>query len=351
MSTPKDHVPEAIDRVASARDEEADRDWAQQAAARMLFDDVDETRIVEALDDVAEQVEASQESPEDLFGDPVDWAQQRQSAWRDEGVELTTPTPLTLRRFCIETLITASVYSGMFLLMQVFTWSWSDPLTLSWLLAPLALALTSRAIEAAFTAVRAARTHALGVVAAVLTGIPGVALTVGVFAVGNGIGLPGTATLGVLGATVGYGVLAWALASLWPERAAAPTATAPQDDDAWLRSLGRALRSRGDITDARAEEIMEEASAHAHEAGTSLTDEFGSPRAYAERFTADRRVSGRRRAWFWTVLASFGVVFLGIVALDGTLSVWNIAWLLLVVLIAVLEWRRVRRVSSAPGAR
>ncbi len=267
----------AVDRVGTARGAEEDQDWALTAGGRLLMEEVLERRIVEALDEVAEQVAAAQEPAQELFGDPLTWARGQEAAWREQGVALKAPPTTSPRDFAVETLIIASFYAGLFLLYELITWSWADPLKLSFLLAPLALALTSRTIAAVHTAVTAARSHTAGVLAAVAAALPGIALSVGVFALGNPVTLPGTAMLGFLGAVVAYALLAWATALAWPARPA--RTAAPHDDASWYDALGAALRSRGDLTDSRVKEILAEARSHAQEAGTSPAEEFGAAEA------------------------------------------------------------------------
>lgn len=333
----------AVDRVGAARGADEDQDWALTAGGRLLMDDVLERRIIEALDEVAEQVAASQESAQELFGDPSLWAREQEQAWREQGLALKAPQTTTARDVAVETLIIASFYAGLFLLYELITWSWSAPLKLSFLLAPLALALTSRTILAVHTAVTAARSHTAGVLAAVATAVPGIALTVGVFALGNPVTLPGTGLLGFLGAVVAYALLAWVTALAWPARPARPAAA--HDDASWYDALGAALRSRGDLTDSRVDEILAEARSHAQEAGAPPAEEFGAPEAYAARFAPNRAVAARRRAWLMTGVAGL-VLLTGVLSLiDGQLRPWTVLWLLVVAIIAALEWRRALELS------
>ena len=331
----------AVDRVGAARGADEDQDWALTAGGRLLMDDVLEQRIIEALDGVAEQVGASQESAQELFGDPLPWAREQEQTWREEGLALKAPQTTTARDFTVEALIIASFYAGLFLLYELITWSWTTPLTLSLLLAPLALALTSRAIVAAHTAVTASRSHTAGVLAAAAVAVPCIALTVGVFALGNPVVLPGTAMLGLLGAVVAYALLAWAAALAWPARPADPER--PLDDGAWYDALGAVLRGRGDMPDSRVDEILAEARSHAQEAGASPAEEFGAPGAYASRFAQDRAVPARRRAWLMTGVAGLVLLVTVMELIDGEHVLRYALWLLLVVVIAALEWRRARK--------
>lgn len=342
----QEDVPAAIDRVDAA-DAGGEDGWASRAAFTMLLEDVSERRVVEALDEVAAQVEASGESARELFGDPDAWVAERRSRWREAGEEHITSSRSSVKDLMGETLVIAAMYSGLFivyfLLRSLVTWTWGEPLSLSLLLAPLVLAVVSRAMHGAFIAVRAAFSHVLGVLAAVLTLAAGVAVAVGVFLLAQGIMIGDSALLGMLGTGVGCAVLGAAVVALWPERPARTDGAAPRDDDDWARALAVALRERGDMTDAHVAELVAEARVHGRDAGTTLAEEFGAPRAYAARFPGSRRVPGRRKAWLSTGLVALVLIYVVASAIDGTTSPWGIAWLVVAAALAVSEWRSVRR--------
>lgn len=212
--TEKQHVAATIDRVQRARGEESDADWARRAAGTLLWDEVLEQRIAEALDRAADQIGATGEPPYDLFGPPDEWARETQRQWRESGVEHQAPQHLSARDVVIETLIIAALFALLFFGNALITWSWDTPFTLSRALAPLALAATCRAVNAAYTSSTSRRSHTTGVVLAVLVGGLGTALTVGTFAVANDIGIGVPAVLGALGTTLAYALLGAAFA--WP---------------------------------------------------------------------------------------------------------------------------------------
>lgn len=343
--TQHEDIASAIDRV----DEAGDDSWASRAAMTLLLDGVAADRVVEALDEVAVQVAASGESPRELFGDPDAWAAGRRSAWREDGVgHLERPRTRWIDALG-ETLIIATMYSGLFLLYLLLTWSWGKSLSLSMLLAPVALAIVSRSVHGAFTTVRARRSHAVGVLAAALTLMLGVVLTVGMFALTNDVTAGGSAMLGMLGMGAGSAVLGAVVVMLALDRSARtvrplrPADVTLRDEAEWSVALGAALRERGDMTDARVREIVAEAQAHARDAGISPDIEFGAPRAYADRFRGSSAVSGRRSAWLSTGLVLLVLVYNVATVLDGDPSVWGIVWLLLVMAFAAAQWRAVRR--------
>jgi hypothetical protein len=304
----------------------------------MLLDDVAESRVVEALDEVAAQVRASREGPRELFGDPDAWVEERRARWREEGREhVVRPRP-GLVDLLGESLLTAAILSGLFLVYMLITWSWSEPLRLGMLLFPLAVGLIARAVQLVFTEVRSARSQSLGVLAAVGTTAVGVAATFGVIVLTRDIVLGGPAALWLLGLAVVCAGLGMALAVIAPERPGRPAA-APQDEEEWFDALAKALREREDMTDARVQEIVAESRAHARESGAVPQEEFGAPRAYAERFTGNPRLADRRKAWFSTALALLVLVYVVASAADGSVSVWGIVWLLCAGLLAAGAWR------------
>lgn len=340
--TRNEDVASAIERVDAAGED----GWGGRAAMTMLLDDVAAHRVVEALDEVAAQVEESGESARELFGDPDAWAAGRRSAWREDGVEHLESSRTSWIDALGEMLVITTMYSGLFLLYLLLTWSWGEPLSLSMLLAPVALAVVSWSVHAAFTSVRARRSHGLGVLAAALTLALGVVLTVGMFALTNGITAAGSAMLGMLGLGVGAALLGAAVVMLAPDRSARSARAAddaPRDEADWSAELGAALRERGDMTDAQVREIVAEARAHARDAGTSPEVEFGAPRAYAARFSGSVAVRGRRAAWFSTGLVLPVLIYNVATVPDGGPSVWGVVWLLLVVVFAAAQWRAVRR--------
>lgn len=330
-------APDAADAPEAPRDADGDG-WAQRAAFVMLLDDVAESRVVEALDEVAAQVRASGEGPGELFGDPDAWVEERRARWREEGRDhVVRPRP-GLLDLLGESLLVAAILSGLLLVHMLITWSWSEPLTLGILLFPLAVGLITRAVRFVFAEVRSARSQSLGVLAAVGTAAVGVAVTFGVIVLTRDMVLGGPAALWLLGLAVLCVGLGIALAVIAPERPGRPTA-APQDEEEWFDALARALREREDMTDARVQEIVAESRGHAREAGVMPQEEFGAPRAYAERFAGNPRLTDRRKAWFSSVLAMLVLVYVVASAADGSLTVWGIVWLLCAGLFAAGAWR------------
>lgn len=151
--------------------------------------------------------------------------------------------------------------------------------------------------------------------------------------------------------------LAWLAHRLLPAaRRPVEEPPAALDDDAWARRLAGVLRLRKDLPDARVAEIVRDARARGAAAGRPLAEELGSPESYAAGFRKDLVIAPRRRAWAVTalVLLILATRLPGVVAGEG-LSAWDVAYLLLAVVVLVSEWRdyraAVRREDPETGGR
>lgn len=344
MNGPQAHsIPAAIGRVEAARQEPADGHWTWQAVGSMVIEDVVEERIVEALNETADRIAESQESPKALFGSPRAWDRDQRARWREDGLVVTADPRTTARDLVLETFVMSSLFAGFFFLYMVLSASWGDPFTLSLALAPLLLAAACRAVEAVFTGQRRVRSQRWGVIGAVATIAASTAAIVGVFSVGNAVVLGINVLLGLLGVAVISVVVAWGTAKIWPEPRQRSEDPAPRSEHEWLDALGMALRNRGDITDARVHEIVAEVQSHAHESELPLSDEFGQPAGYADQFDPAPQVRRRRTAWMLTAVAGIIGGYNVIALIEDSASWWGAAWFGLACLLAILEWRKATR--------
>ncbi|WFP15739.1 hypothetical protein [Citricoccus muralis] len=343
MSSTAQTIPAAIQRIEEARNQPTDGTWAWHAVGSMVMGNVVEQRIVEALNKTADQLAASQESPEALFGSPRAWDRDQRARWREEGLDITAASRTTARDLVVETLVISSFFAGLFFLYMVISASWGDRFTLSLALAPLLLAAACRATEAIFTTQRRTRSQRWGALAAVATLGVSTAAILGVFGLTNTVDVGVNVLLGLLGVAVISVVAAWATAKIWPEPRQRSARPAPSNEKEWLEALGAALRARGDITDARVREIVAEAQSHAHESDLRLREEFGEPAGYADRFAPAPQVRRRRTAWMYTAVAVLIGIYNVIALIDGAATWWGAAWFALACLFAILEWRKVTR--------
>ncbi|TKD66341.1 hypothetical protein [Micrococcus luteus] len=151
--------------------------------------------------------------------------------------------------------------------------------------------------------------------------------------------------------------LAWLAHRLLPAaRRPVEEPPAALDDDAWARRLAGVLRLRKDLPDARVGEIVRDARARGAAAGRPLAEELGS-RSRTPR--ASRRTGSPRPAGGPGRVTAFVVIILatrlpGVVA-GERLSAWDVAYLLLAVVVLVSEWRdyraAVRREDPETGGR
>lgn len=343
MSSTAQTIPAAIQRIEEARNQPTDGTWAWHAVGSMVMEDVVEQRIVEALNETADQLAASQETPEALFGSPRAWDRDQRARWREEGVDITAASRTTARDLVVETFVISSFFAGLFFLYMVISGSWGDRFTLSLALAPLLLAAACRATEAIFTTQRRARSQRWGVLATVATIGVSTAAIVGIFSITNAVDLDINVLLGLLGVTVISVFFAWATVKIWPgpqQHAPSPT---PSSEQEWLDALGTALRARGDITDAQVRTIVTEAQSHARESELPLSEEFGQPARYADQFQPAPHVRHRRIAWMYTCVAALIGIYNIIALVEENASWWGAAWFAVAAVSAALEWRRVSR--------
>lgn len=355
MRSEEEDVAAAIERVEAAcvdssidpggRDDARDGvgdGWAHRAALTMLLGDVAESRVVEALGEVAAQVEASGEGPRELFGDPDAWVAERRARWREAGTEHVVQPRPGLLDLLGESLLTAAIISGLFVLYLLITWSWGDAVSVGMLLLPVGVGIIARAVQLVFTEVRSARSPGMGVLAAVGTTAVGAGAISAVVVLTRDTMLGGPGALWLIGLALVCTGLGAVLAVVAPERPERLPAV-PKSEEEWFDALARALRERDDMTGARREEIVAESREHARDAGVAPQEEFGYPGAYAASFTGDSRLAGRRKAWISTVLALLVLVYVVASVADGSVSLWGLAWLLFAMGLAVTEWRAASR--------
>lgn len=347
-----DPVLDLADDFATARGVPHDAEWARTAAARLVLDGVRPELALRGLTKAREQVAGVGESPEELFGHPIEWVREQRETWREEGEPLTEPPRTTpVRELAMVSLVGAAWIAVVILVVSLVQREWRQTFTWPLLLAPLLLATTGQLVRGVYERVGRARSQRAAVVAG--------ALVLAVVAVGLAAFFLGTrdavvfeaSTLWLLASAAVHVVLAVLLARLWRAPQGRDAATGPvvaQDDAAWLAELGATLRQRGDMTDRRVEQVLAETRAHAAEAGTPVVTEFGPAAEYAARFPADEPVAARRRAWFYSVLSLVPAALLVTYTVEegwrwGSPHLTALLWLLLAGGAALAAWRRVLR--------
>ena len=339
-------ISTAIEAVRAARGEKVDETWAEAASFDFIMNDVRDELAARALTEAAVQIAQADEPAEELFGDAREWAADRRSEWASEGADWSDDDePSSFKGAIFAVLLAASGISFLFLVQTIITAGWPERISLAGAIFPTLLGAAAVGTYALFMALRERRSQVAAVAGAtaLLIALAGTLATVAWLANGLFLGLANG--WWYLATTVTLAALAFAALQFLPVPRGGThrTPRAPLDDDAWLRELGAALRTRGDITDHRANEIVTEAREHATDSGTTLGDEFGTPRTYAARFAKNPVVPARRRAIFSAALAAVVLVVLAIDLFDGGgFSYWTLVWFAVVALNAALTlaaWR------------
>lgn len=347
-----DAVLDLADTFRTARGVPDDVEWARTAAARLVLEDVPPNLARRGLIAAREQVAATGESPADLFGHPIEWVREQREAWREDGEPVTEPPRATpVRELVMVSLVGAAWIAVLILVVSLVQREWRQTYTWPLLLAPVLLATAGQLVRGVYERVGRARSQRAAVVAAALV-LAAVAVGLAAFFLGTKDAVVVEAsTLWLLVSAVVHGALAVLLARLWPAPRRRDGAAGPvvaQDDAAWLAELGATLRQRGDMTDRRVEQLLAETRAHATEAGTQMTAEFGPAAEYAARFPGDEPVAARRRAWFFSALSLVPAALLVTYTVEegwrwASPHLTALLWLLLAGSMAVAGWRRVLR--------
>ncbi|TFH98538.1 hypothetical protein [Micrococcus lylae] len=338
-----------VDSFADVRGREEDADWARRADGNLAVAQVTPAhrhRLLARAHSVA--VEA-QESLDELFGLPEDWAAEVQEEAAAEGTSLTDSSATSAADVFSVGFVLASVASVLALVLTLIADGLTTDLSLGLLLLPAVIGLGGVGVFWAWDRLqrRLASVVAFGVVL-VLAGAL-IALTALVMLALGEILFAGISSFLWLAPAAVYAGLAWLAARALPDAAADQGAT-PQTDDEWAARLAYLLRSRADVPEHRVTEAVAEARAHTAESGTTLAEEFGSPASYAARIPRDRVHHARNRAAVLTVAMTLvvGMLF-GVLVPSGDVS-W-VHWLVVAgtVVSAGFAWADAR--SAARDAR
>ncbi|SJN21953.1 hypothetical protein FM125_03870 [Micrococcus lylae] len=314
-----------VDSFADVRGREEDADWARRADGNLAVAQVTPAhrhRLLARAHSVA--VEA-QESLDELFGLPEDWAAEVQEEAAAEGTSLTDSSATSAADVFSVGFVLASVASVLALVLTLIADGLTTDLSLGLLLLPAVIGLGGVGVFWAWDRLqrRLASVVAFGVVL-VLAGAL-IALTALVMLALGEVLFAGISSFLWLAPAAVYAALAWLAARALPDAAADQGAT-PQTDDEWAARLAYLLRSRADVPEHRVTEAVAEARAHTAESGATLAEEFGSPASYAARIPHDRVHHARNRAAVLTVAMALvvGMLF-GVLVPSGDVS-W-VHWL------------------------
>lgn len=309
-----------VDSFADVRGREEDADWARQADGQLAFAEVTPAHRHRLLARARTLSAEAQESPDDLFGLPEDWAADVQEEAAAEGTSLTDSSATSASDVFSVGFVLASVASLLALVLTLIKDGLTTDLSLGLFLLPAVIGLGGVGVFWAWDRLqrRLASVVAFGVVLVLAGGL--IALTALVMLALGEVLFVGTSTFLWLAPAAVYAALAWLAARVLPDAAADQGAT-PQTDDEWAARLAYLLRSRADVPEHRVTEAVAEARAHAAESGATLAQEFGSPSSYAARIPRDRAHRARSRAAVLTVAMALvvGMLF-GVLIPSGDVS-------------------------------
>lgn len=279
-----------VDSFADVRGREEDADWARQAGGHLAAAQVTPAHRRRLLARARSIAVEAQESPDDLFGPPEDWAAEVQEEAAAEGTPLTDSSATSVADVFSVGFVLASAASVLAFVITLIGDGLTTDLSLGLLLLPGVIGVGGVGVFWAWDRLqrRLASVVAFGVVLVLAGGlIVLVALTM--LSLGE-IVYPGVSTLLWLVPAAVYAALAWLAARVLPDASADQGAT-PQTDDKRAARLAYLLRSRADVPEHRVTEAVAEACAHAADSGRTLAEEFGSPASYAARTTTPDRTS------------------------------------------------------------
>ena len=339
-----------VDSFADVRGREEDADWARQADGHLAYAEVTPAHRHRLLARARTLTAEAQESPDDLFGLPEDWAADVQAEAASEGVSLTDSSATSPADVFSVGFVLASAASLLGLVLTLLADGLTTDLSAGVLLLPAVIGVGGVGVFWALD--RLQRRFSLIVAVGAVLALAGavLCLVVLVMLTLGDLVLAGTSTFLWLAAAVVYAGLAWIAARVLPDAAADQGAT-PQTDDEWAARLAYLLRSRADVPEHRVTEAVAEARAHAADAGSTLAAEFGSPASYAARIPRDRVHRARTRAAALTVAMALviGMLF-GVLVPGGEASWWH--WTIAAggVAAAALAWADVRTARTRTDA-
>lgn len=314
---------DAVEEFKAARGQEADATWAARALWKLTTANLEAGEVDRALARACEQVRESQEGAEDLFGSADDWAAEQVTELSEQGAtfvdDQTDPNT-----FAVVSLGMAGIIALLFAVMLWFKYDDGAPFD-GWLAATPVL-IGAGPVLLAVVWERVVRKHPawLAIIVAGAAAAPCVGLAAYCFYRGQEAPHRSPAWW------VAEGLLLFGLAALAarviPEaspRFVRASGGRAVTDAEWIAAAEAALRERSDLSDAQVGDVLDEARAHAAQAGTPLAQEFGNPVGYARQLPGDQAVRHFRKA----LLNSFLVLCWVVITWgDWTSSLWGSAW-------------------------
>jgi hypothetical protein len=320
------------DAFSAARGEEMDHLWAFSVSWKLMMNDVEVEQVREGLEEALALVRETQESPEDLFGDPKEHASELYRRWKSEGrLRLTHGEKIVAARSIPASSLHAGAWFALALaLLELVD---GDDLPATFLALPVGLGFAAVGGLALWE--RASRRWATPVAVAVMAAATLVLALVVASVLQSTDASLGSAMPWIL---VGEAVVLWFLGRCFTVLATAKAVVAARDgldDEQWVERFSGILRGPGWTPEARVREIVAEARSHAAETGRTLAEEFGTPEHYASQFGMDRARRSRLTIALLALLIGLNVAL----QLDG----WSWTGIAAVLLLAWMTWREYRR--------
>lgn len=293
-------------------------EWALTTRAELAMRNVAPRVIEELLQQAMTLVEQSGEPAQDLFSPPEEWVEEQIEARRAQGLPVfAVDTTFHWRELPMLACVTASVVSALLLVAMLFDRERTITYGPGTVALPAVIGIAAIAVPSTFNSLTARRSVVTAAGGAFLVTATLVALLVPMFVFSDALPSREASIWWFLPVAVAYAVAAWALAGLVQDHGPRPW-TAPVGDDEWAQQVARHLRVELAMPENRVRQVVAEARLLAHDAGTTLHEEFGRPEDYAATFTRDEGRASLRLAWPLTLgaLLLTGLTFGSLLAGD-----------------------------------
>ncbi|MGO1385181.1 MAG: hypothetical protein ACTHU1_10410 [Arachnia sp.] len=353
----KDHVSLKLlpALFEEARQQSADREWAEHVIGRLLLRRISHDLISKELTQVVELVHETGEGPDELFGGALEYVETQLEQWRADGAPIQPLEPDTSWRDVPAVAAgTATLILVMFLILEIISGNWSTTYTLGKVVTPALMGATAVVSITTFETLLMRTRRMWSILGALVVVVIGISLTTATFVFGNDHPFFDGPLWWYLGLVAVHALGTFAAARLlaaddnnrtsrqagaareYGNGTSAPATRMDVSDEQWSAQLAGILRLRVESPEGEIRSTITEAREHAAMHGTSLVEEFGPPSHYASRLprsTAGRRMQRRRRRIFWVLV----VMILGYFAFEGLQHAWeldNVRWLAAIAFVA-----------------
>lgn len=324
-----------VEAFSAAGGSEADGTWAGAAFLRLTMANLAQDEVRARLDDALALVRESQVPADELFGDPIAWADGQLEQASVDGAAFTDDDATPGDVIAVG-LGMAGLMAMLCFVLCVVKWRWTIDWSLGLALMPALLSvLTVSAITAREALVHRMASAAAAIVTAIA--ITPVIVLAG-WALWSAPSLGRHSSLWWLAQAAGWFFLAWASARLIPDSAPRVVRTGALDDEQWLQEARVKLRERGEFTEGQLEGILDEARAHAAASGARLADEFGNPIGYVRSLPGDAMVRHGRSGALWLAMTALWL-YLGLADGWHHPSWWRLAFAAVCLVMATRELR------------